>query len=84
MTFCDIGNERMESCGNRLAKFIICAGPYKVEEYRYKVVGCKKSNRKICIHIKVISANCRGNHPTSSLHYTLRHKADIMAHKKRS
>ncbi len=83
MTCCDIGHEKMGRCKNRPAKYIICTGPHKVEEHRCAVVECKKSNRRICVHVTVKYANCEGDHTANSLHCTSRHKVDMEAQKKK-
>lgn len=48
-----------------------------------RVVGCKKSKRKICVHVIARYANCRGNHIDNSPHCTSRHKADIETRKEK-
>lgn len=50
---------------------------------RCGVVGCKKSNGKICVNVIVIYTNCGGNHLTNSPRYTSRLKVDIKAWKKK-
>lgn len=38
----------------------------------------------MCAHILALCANCRGNHSANSTHCTLRDKAEVNTHKKKT
>lgn len=76
MTCCRIGHERMRNCGDWSVKCIIYVSLHQIEEHQYGVVGYRKGNMKICIHIIVIYANCGSNHISNSTCYISRHKAN--------
>lgn len=83
MTCCGIGHEWMRDYGDWPAKCVICAGPHKIGEHQYGVVGCRKGNGKICAHVTVIYANCEGNHTANSPRCESRHKANVEAQKRK-
>ena len=79
MTCCGIGHEQMGKCGDRVPKCVICAGPHKIEDHRCGVIGCK-----VCIHVTVHYENCGGGHSANSSQYTLRHKAEVDAQRRKT
>ncbi len=83
MTCCGIGHERMRDCGDRPARCVICAGPHKIEEHRCGVVGCRKGNGKICVHVTAVCASCGGNHTANFPRCASRHEANIEARKEK-
>lgn len=60
---------------------VICARPYKLEDHLCKVTGRYKEKGKVCIHIKVKCANCRGGHFVNSNLCTQRYKAEVHTRK---
>ena len=66
MTCCGIGHERMGKCGDRTPKYVICAGPQKVEDHQCGVTGCHKGKGKVCVHVMVLCANCGEGHSANS------------------
>lgn len=83
MTCCGIDHERMGSCGNRPARFIICTGPHKVEEHQCGVIGCTKGRGKVCVHVTVKCPNCGGGHMANSPRCVSYYKAGVKANKEK-
>lgn len=83
-TYYGISYEQMGKCEDRLPKYVICAGPHKVEDHQCGVVCCHKKPGKICIYLKVQCANCGGSHPTDSTRCAQTHKAEIVARKRKT
>lgn len=83
MTCCWIGHERMRDCGDRPARCVICAGPHKIKEHQCGVVGYGKGNGKICAHVTVVCANCKGNYTANSPQCASRHKANVETQKEK-
>ena len=48
-----IGYERLEKCGNRPEKCVMCAGEHQVNEHECGVIGCNKGKGKLYIHVMV-------------------------------
>ena len=67
----------MENYGDQLQKYIICAGPYKVENHQCGVTRYQKGKEKIYVHITPKCANCTGAHAANSSRCTSRYKAEI-------
>lgn len=81
---CSIGHDRPGNCGQRPAKCALCAGLHKLEENKCGVSGCELGSGRICAHITVMCANCKGNHQATSTKYLVRHKAEKDAKKIRN
>ena len=80
---CGIGHERLEKCGDRPKKCVMCAGEHQVNEHQCGVAGCNKGKGRLCIHIIARCANCDGNHQANSARCPARHKAEILARNKK-
>ena len=83
MTCCGIGHKQIGNCRDQSSKYVICAGPHKVEKHCYRVAGCNKRKRKICVHVTIKCANYGETHTTNSPRCISRHKADIKARKEK-
>lgn len=79
----EIGHERLEKCGDKPKKCVMCAREHQVSEHQCGVNRCSKGIGKLCIHVVARFANCNGNHQANSVRCPSRHKAEIQARKKR-
>lgn len=79
MTCCGKSYEWIKDCGDKTVRCIIYADLHQIEEHQCEVVGYKKDNRKICIHITVIYTNCGDNHTANLICCTSRHKVNLKA-----
>ena len=84
ITCCGIGHEQIAKCGDRVPKCVICAGPHKIKDHRYRVTGCNKQAGKVCVHLTVQCANCGGGHFANSNQCASRHKAEKEARRKKT
>ena len=80
---CGIGHERLEKCGNRPEKCVMCAGEHQISGHQCGVSGCSKGIGKLCVHVVARCANCNGNHQANSARCPSRHKAETQARKKK-
>lgn len=62
LIYYSISHNHSRSCGQKLAKCTLCAGPHKLKEYKYRGSDYKIGPRKIYTHIKVICVNYQGNY----------------------
>lgn len=51
---------------DQVPKYVIYAGPHKIKDHQYGVTSCNKKRGKLCAHVVVKCANCRGGHPRTS------------------
>ncbi len=83
LRYCEIGHERLERCGDRPKKCVMCAGDHQVNEHQYGVSKCKKGKGKLCIHVVAQCTNCYSNPQANSTRCPSRQRAEIQARKKK-
>lgn len=66
ITCCRIGYKQIGKCKDQVSKYVICAGPYKIEDYQYGVTSCNKKAGKVSVYITMQYANCGNSHSANS------------------